>query len=67
MGSFEEAEKKLRELTKRENRNGIVIIDISIPFWSMVTLIFKFAIALIPAVIALVTLNAWLVSLLVGR
>lgn len=35
----------------------VVVIDVKIPFWSMVTLLVKWAIAAIPAMIILVILG----------
>jgi hypothetical protein len=43
----------------------VVVVDVKIPFWSMVVLLVKWAIAAIPAVIILVLLTA-IVSALMG-
>ena len=48
-----------------EDRREVVVTDIKIPFWSMVVLMVKWAIAAIPAVIILMLL-ATLVSVLLG-
>jgi hypothetical protein len=48
-----------------EERREVVVTDIKIPFWSMVVLMVKWAIAAIPAVIILMLLAA-LVSALLG-
>ncbi len=48
-----------------EDRREVVVTDIKIPFWSMVVLMVKWAIAAIPAVIILMLL-AVLVSVLLG-
>ncbi|HVB50054.1 MAG TPA: hypothetical protein VNE59_11905 [Burkholderiales bacterium] len=43
----------------------VVVVDVKIPFWSMVVLLVKWAIAAIPAFIILIVLSA-LVSALLG-
>ncbi len=48
-----------------EDRREVVVTDIKIPFWSMVVLMVKWAIAAIPAVIILMLLAA-LISVLLG-
>lgn len=48
-----------------EDRREVVVTDIKIPFWSMVVLMVKWAIAAIPAVIILMLL-AGLISILLG-
>lgn len=48
-----------------EDKREVVVTDIKIPFWSMVILMVKWAIAAIPAVIILMILAA-LVSFLLG-
>ena len=48
-----------------EDRREVVVTDIKIPFWSMLVLMVKWAIAAIPAVIILMLLAA-LVSLALG-
>ena len=48
-----------------EDRREVVVTDIKIPFWSMVVLMVKWAIAAIPAVIILMILAA-LISVLLG-
>ncbi len=40
-----------------QDRQEVVVTDVAIPFWSMVTLMVKFAIAAIPAVVILVVLS----------
>ncbi|MBE0619045.1 MAG: hypothetical protein IH605_00470 [Burkholderiales bacterium] len=48
-----------------EDRREVVVTDIKIPFWSMVVLMVKWAIAAIPAVIILMILAA-LFSMVLG-
>ncbi len=48
-----------------EDKREVVVTDIKIPFWSMVVLLVKWAIAAIPAVIILMVL-ASLVSIVLG-
>ncbi len=48
-----------------EDRREVVVTDIKIPFWSMVVLMVKWAIAAIPAVIILVLMAA-LISVALG-
>lgn len=48
-----------------DDRREVVVTDIKIPFWSMVVLMVKWAIAAIPAVIILMLLVA-LISLVLG-
>ena len=48
-----------------EDRREVVVTDIKIPFWSMVVLMVKWAIAAIPAVIILMLLVA-LISVVLG-
>lgn len=48
-----------------DDRREVVVTDIKIPFWSMVVLMVKWAIAAIPAVIILMLL-ATLLSVLLG-
>ena len=48
-----------------EDKREVVVTDIKIPFWSMVILMVKWAIAAIPAVIILMILAA-LISLVLG-
>jgi len=43
----------------------VVVVDVKIPFWSMVVLLVKWAIAAIPAMIILLVLAA-VVSMLLG-
>jgi hypothetical protein len=45
--------------------NEVVVVDVKIPFWSMVTLLVKWALASIPAIIILFVLGA-LMSFLFG-
>jgi len=44
----------------------VVVVDVKIPFWSMVVLLVKWSIAAIPAVIILITLAAIMSALLGG-
>jgi hypothetical protein len=48
-----------------DDRREVVVTDIKIPFWSMVVLMVKWAIAAIPAVIILMLLVA-LISVVLG-
>ena len=48
-----------------EDRREVVVTDIKIPFWSMVVLMVKWAIAAIPAVLILMLMAA-LISMLLG-
>lgn len=48
-----------------EDRREIVVTDVKIPFWSMVVLMVKWAIASIPAVIILMLIAA-AISLVLG-
>ena len=48
-----------------DDRREVVVTDIKIPFWSMVVLMVKWAIAAIPAVIILMLLVA-LITLVLG-
>ncbi len=48
-----------------DDRREVVVTDIKIPFWSMVVLMVKWAIAAIPAVIILMLIAA-AVSVLLG-
>jgi hypothetical protein len=48
-----------------EDRREVVVTDIKIPFWSMVVLMVKWAIAAIPAVIILMLIAA-AVSVVLG-
>ncbi|HUX24423.1 MAG TPA: hypothetical protein VMV87_07365 [Burkholderiales bacterium] len=48
-----------------EDRREVVVTDIKIPFWSMVVLMVKWAIAAIPAVIILMLIGG-LVSMALG-
>ena len=48
-----------------DSRREVVVVDVKIPFTSMIILLVKWAIAAIPAVIILVAL-AGLVSMLLG-
>jgi len=48
-----------------QDRREVVVTDIKIPFWSMVVLMVKWAIAAIPAVLILMLMAA-LISMLLG-
>ena len=48
-----------------EDKREVVVTDIKIPFWSMVVLMVKWAVAAIPAVIILMLLLA-LISVVLG-
>tara|TARA_R110002110_G_scaffold95455_1_gene246498 strand:- start:51520 stop:51708 length:189 start_codon:yes stop_codon:yes gene_type:complete len=47
-------------------QNEVVITDIRMPFWSMVTFMVKWAIAAIPAIIILAFLTVLIVGVLGG-
>lgn len=49
-----------------QNRAEVTVVDIKMPFWSMVTFMVKWAIAAIPAIIILVMVGALLAGLLGG-
>jgi hypothetical protein len=49
-----------------ESNNQVVVIDIKMPFWSMVTFMVKWAIAAIPAIILLAVIGAMTVGVLGG-
>jgi hypothetical protein len=48
-----------------DNTHEIVVTDIKIPFWSMVVLMVKWALAAIPAIIILIVIGSVL-SMIVG-
>ena len=48
-----------------DERREVIVVDVKIPFWSMVVLMVKWAIAAIPAVIILMVLAA-LLSIVLG-
>ncbi len=49
-----------------DTRQEIVVVDVKIPFWSMVVLMVKWAVAAIPAAIILFLLVALLMSIFAG-
>jgi hypothetical protein len=49
-----------------QESNQMIVVDIRMPFWSMVTFMVKWAIAAIPAVIILFLFGALLVGLVGG-
>jgi hypothetical protein len=49
-----------------DGRQEVVVVDVKIPFWSMVVLMVKWAIAAIPAAIILFLLGAILISVFAG-
>ena len=49
-----------------DDTREVVVVDVKIPFWSMVVLMVKWAIAAIPAVIILFVLSAIISALLGG-
>lgn len=51
---------------KMENNNEVTIVDIKMPFLSMVTFMVKAAIAAIPAIIILVMLGAFITGIITG-
>jgi hypothetical protein len=48
----------MMEATMADNAREIVVTDIKIPFWSMVVLMVKWALAAIPAVIILIVIGS---------
>ena len=46
--------------------NEVTVVDIKMPFWSMVVFMVKWAIASIPAILILVVLGAMLAAFLGG-
>ena len=46
--------------------NEVVVVDIKIPFWSMVTLLVKWALASIPAIIILFVIGTILSAIFGG-
>lgn len=48
-----------------DDRREVVVTDIKIPFWSMVVLLVKWAIAAVPAVLILMLIAA-LISIVLG-
>ena len=49
-----------------ENNNEVTIVDIKMPFMSMVTFMVKAAIAAIPAIIILVFIGAFVMGIVTG-
>lgn len=49
-----------------DGHNEMVVVDIKIPFWSMVVLMVKWALAAIPAIIILFVIGAILSALFGG-
>ncbi|MGH8738040.1 MAG: hypothetical protein ACREVC_11840 [Burkholderiales bacterium] len=49
-----------------QDTREVVVVDIKIPFWSMVTLLVKWALASIPAIIILFIIGAALSALFGG-
>jgi uncharacterized membrane protein YvbJ len=58
---LEELERVATSLT-----NKVTVVDIKMPFWSMVVFMIKWAIAAIPAILILVVLGTILGTMLVG-
>lgn len=48
-----------------DGRNEVVVVDIKIPFWSMVVLMVKWTLAAIPAIVILVAI-ATIISAVFG-
>jgi hypothetical protein len=51
-----------KEMTMDSHNNEVTIVDIKMPFWSMVVFMVKWAIAAIPAILILVVLWAMLIG-----
>jgi hypothetical protein len=49
-----------------EVRQEVVVVDIDMPFWSMVRFMIKWAIASIPAIIVLIVLFSLVMALISG-
>jgi hypothetical protein len=49
-----------------DETRDVVVVDVKIPFWSMVTLLVKWALASIPAIIILFVIGALLSALFGG-
>jgi hypothetical protein len=49
-----------------ENSNEVVVVDVKMPFWSMVTFMVKWAIACIPALIILIIVGMFVFAVLRG-
>ncbi len=49
-----------------ENENRVVVVDVKMPFWSMVSFMVKLAIAAIPAFLILSILSAVVMALFGG-
>jgi hypothetical protein len=47
-------------------RGEIIVVDVKMPFWSMVTFMVKWVIASIPAILILVVLGALFSGVLIG-
>jgi hypothetical protein len=54
------------EITMDTQSNDVTVVNIKMPFWSMVIFMVKWAIASIPAILILVVLGAMLVGFLNG-
>lgn len=51
---------------KRREEKEVIVVDIHMPFWSMVTFMVKWSIASIPAILILVVLFAIIAAVLGG-
>ena len=49
-----------------EERKEVVVVDVKIPFWSMVVLLVKWALAAIPAILILFSIAALLAAIFGG-
>ena len=47
-----------------QNNNQVIVVDVKMPFWSMVSFMVKWAIASIPALIILFMLGAFIIAVL---
>lgn len=54
------------EKTMEANRTEVTVVDIRMPFWSMVVFMVKWAIASIPAIIILVVIGAMIAGFMGG-
>jgi hypothetical protein len=53
-------------MVSEEERQEVVVVDIDMPFWSMVRFMIKWAIASIPAIIVLIVLFSLVMALISG-
>ena len=49
-----------------DGRNEVVVVDIKIPFWSMVVLMVKWTLAAIPAIVILIAIATFISAVFGG-